>query len=92
MKPDMEYAQSKRLYRIDYRGEAYVVAESEEEEEEVIEDAFRDMNDMTELGVIVDASVITGRERVRPPKEWMNAIPFGEEEDRTVAELMEASK
>ena len=73
-----------KLYRVDIDAVAYVVADSQDEAEQQIRAAMHYCDD--ELGAMIYASEYAGG---LPSSDWVDSIPFGAANDRTVREWID---
>jgi hypothetical protein len=82
----MADATAKRLYRVDWHGECFVMAESSVE---AVSLALDEIMGAEDVGLDGSAVVHTGGAG-RVPSDWAESIPFGGDDDRTVAEILKA--
>ena len=75
------------LYRVDFSGTMYVVASDEEEAVHVAERAISREGPKTSGLDHIEAKQANPK-LVHP--DWKDAIPFGEQGDRTVTEILKA--
>ena len=71
----------KKLYVVDIQHTIYVMAEGEDSAEEVATRGIREFGDTPHV-----SAVECGGGPVDP--EWLGSIPFGEDSDRTVADIL----
>jgi hypothetical protein len=77
------------LYRVDWSGECYVMARSEREAEQIACDELGWAGE--DLGICLDASE-EDMKTCTPSPEWMDSIPYGNADDRTLGEILKEAR